>query len=56
MSRVELDEKLMNSERNGSRVLDSMCFRRLVLGAPLNVCFWHKADISTELLNVRFRG
>ena len=28
-------------------------------GSPLtlvNVCFWHKADVRTALMNVRFEG
>jgi len=24
--------------------------------ATQNVCFWHKADITTVLIHVRFRG
>ena len=40
------------TERRQVRLLASTVF----LKATANVCFWHKADITIELSNVRFWG
>ena len=36
--------------------LEHPCPPTIISKSSLNVCFWHKADITARLINVRFWG